>query len=294
MSYRRIHKNCNPQVCSDLPARSFDVDGSQIGTGVKRAIDTFVKNLFTIFINYGILRGMKERVDCYALAEEAVRVAAREKGGRQAEENVFRGFGIAELLEKREEKAVVLLFYAVEGGILNIARVAEDFKGEIADAVRAVIMNKGERQYDYETRLRTNRLALTVKLAEARFNSEAKNFSESEINAQRAERYRKRAIQLEEWLNVLSEGAAEFLRILSENYRIYTPYSFSLYSSNPPYLKFFSGLEEITLPLPAYSAAKLPALLRELSARGYLKYTISMYFSIELTRYGEEFTSPAP
>ena len=78
---------------------------------------------------------------------------------------------VASMLESSEEKVVAWLHDVVEDSDITINTIMEMFGGETTAAVNAITHRKGESWADYLTRVKGNKIAKAVKIADLIDNS---------------------------------------------------------------------------------------------------------------------------
>lgn len=107
---------------------------------------------------------------------------------------------VASQLKTRDEKCVGYLHDIIEDTDIDIALLERHFSKRVVNAVKAMTHAQGEDYFDYIARVKTNKIARNVKLADLAHNMDMSRFSAvTERDLSRLEKYKKaRAILTEE------------------------------------------------------------------------------------------------
>ena len=116
---------------------------------------------------------------------------------------IFHPLHLAEQMEEEISCCAALLHDTVEDTSVTLDDLAAEFPVEVVEAVRLLTHDPETDYFDYVRRIRSNPIALTVKLADLQHNSDATRFAGVEVPKERIgyfrDKYTKaRAILLEE------------------------------------------------------------------------------------------------
>ena len=116
---------------------------------------------------------------------------------------IFHPLHLAEEMEEEISCCVALLHDTVEDTEITPEDLAAEFPGEVVEAVRLLTHDPETDYYDYVRKIRSNPIALQVKLADLNHNMDADRFAGVEVPKERIgyfrDKYTKaKAILLEE------------------------------------------------------------------------------------------------
>ena len=109
---------------------------------------------------------------------------------------IMHPMAVAEKVEGRVEKIVALLHDVPEDTAVDVESLRQLFGDEIADALDCLNHRKGEDYMDYIQRVKENKLAVKIKLADIEHNMDLSKLPEVDEKAlKRVEKY-KRALEI--------------------------------------------------------------------------------------------------
>ena len=116
---------------------------------------------------------------------------------------IFHPLHLAESMDEEISCCAALLHDTVEDTEITLKDLAAEFPSEVVDAVRLLTHEDGTDYFDYVRRIRSNPIAIKVKLADLSHNMDATRFSGVEVPTERIgyfrDKYTKaKAILLEE------------------------------------------------------------------------------------------------
>ena len=116
---------------------------------------------------------------------------------------IFHPLHLAEGMDEEISCCAALLHDTVEDTEITLEALAAEFPAEVVDAVRLLTHNPETDYFDYVRQIRSNPIALKVKLADLQHNSDATRFAGVEVPKERIgyfrDKYTKaKAILLEE------------------------------------------------------------------------------------------------
>lgn len=137
------------------------------------------------------------------LTNKAMRVAYAAHHGqvdRSGQPYIFHPYHLAEQMDDEVSVCVALLHDVAEDTAVTLEELAREFPAEIIDALRLLTHEPGTDYFDYVRAIRTNPVAVKVKLADIEHNSDVRRYAgcpdvPEEQLARRREKYaRARAI----------------------------------------------------------------------------------------------------
>ncbi|MGN0301694.1 MAG: HD domain-containing protein [Anaerotardibacter sp.] len=114
------------------------------------------------------------------LTNKALRIAYNAHAGQVdacGQPYIFHPFHLAEQMPDEMTTCVALLHDVVEDTSLAFEDLAQDFPGEVIDALRLLTRKKGQDYFEYIEALKHNPLAKTVKRADLAHNLDITRFS---------------------------------------------------------------------------------------------------------------------
>ena len=116
---------------------------------------------------------------------------------------IFHPLHLAEQMEEEISCCAALLHDTVEDTEITLEALAAEFPAEVVEAVRLLTHNPETDYFDYVRKIRSNPIALKIKLADLQHNSDATRFAGVEVPKERIgyfrDKYTKaKAILLEE------------------------------------------------------------------------------------------------
>ncbi len=134
-------------------------------------------------------------------SEKAFRIAEKAHAGQKdkaGKDYIVHPAAVAGMLETDEEKAVAYLHDVVEDTDVTLEDLRSfGFNELIVEAVKAITKTEGEDYDDYIERLSENELAVKVKLADMKHNSDITRFDEpTEKDIERCRKYEEKRNRL--------------------------------------------------------------------------------------------------
>ena len=137
------------------------------------------------------------------LTNKAMRIAYAAHHGqadRSGRPYIFHPYHLAEQMDDEVSVCVALLHDVAEDTAVTLEELAREFPAEVVDALRLLTHEPGTDYFDYVRAIRANPVAVKVKLADIKHNSDVRRYagcpdiSEEQL-ARRREKYaRARAI----------------------------------------------------------------------------------------------------